>query len=233
MNTQNVYVILVILVATVFVGYLLYSDITNKNGSEKLSDSIDKQEKELIESTTNTAVLEETEESDTKNKEEESNLSQVTIPIPDLDRVIVIPETTHSSKKQEIIDRIHTLVGLLKENTQSYNEWIDLGALRKSIEDYEGARQAWEYASAIRPKNSVSFGNLGVLYGYYLQNPTLAEKNYLKAIENDPKLPYLYMQTADFYLEVLKDTKKAKNILEKGLIEVPGDEALKAALLNI
>ena len=161
------------------------------------------------------------------------NATAVSLVVPDLNREITFFSAYPEEQKEKISSQIKDILALLKQDASLFNEWLDLGLLRKAIGDYGGAREAWEYASAIRPQNSLSFSNLGVLYGYYLGNAALAEKNYLKGIENDPKLPYLYAQTADFYLEVMKNKEKAKNILEKGLKEVPGDEALKAALENI
>ncbi|MBI4130668.1 hypothetical protein HY468_05095 [Candidatus Roizmanbacteria bacterium] len=165
--------------------------------------------------------------------QEGGNQQAIAMAVPSLDRPVNIPESTPPTIKEEITAKIKELSEILKQDSNLFNEWLSLGLLRKNSEDYEGARQAWEYASAIRPKNSVSFSNLGALYGYYLQNLDLAEKNYLKAIENDPKYPYFYLQTADFYLEVRKDKEKAMAILQKGLEAVPGDESLKSGLENL
>ena len=96
-----------------------------------------------------------------------------------------------------------------------------LGVYRKIIGDYEGAREVWEYASAIRPQNSVSFNNLGELYAYYLKNNKKAEENYAKAIENDPSAIYIYRNFFDFYRYFAKDTAKARAILEKGIAANP------------
>ncbi len=154
----------------------------------------------------------------------------VSTPIPSLVREIRFPASLSAEQKESIGKQIAGIVALLKQDASLFNEWSDLGLLRKEIEDYEGAREAWEYASILRPQNSVSFVNLGVLYGYYLKDPVQAEKNYLKALENDPKLPYLYVQIADFYLEVMGDKSKARAIIERGIREIPGDEGLKSAL---
>lgn len=170
---------------------------------------------------------------ETKKVEIKDEVTAPKIKIPNLDRPLAFPSGTPVAQKEDLTKRINSTVALLKENPTLFNEWNDLGLFRKAIEDYTGAKEAWEYASAIRSGNSLSFGNLAVLYGFYLQEPLLAEKNYLKAIENDSKLPYLYLQAADFYVEVLKDKEKAIAILEKGLKEIPFDEALKSALESI
>lgn len=209
-----------------FIGYFIYTDM--KKGGGPTAIPIETNEEF---SQNNTSVAKEGVSVEIVKQEGES--VKITSPIPDLNRAINIPASTPHSQKEEITSKINALVALLKQDPDLFNEWLNLGLLRKSIEDYEGARQAWEYASSIRPQNSLSFGNLALLYGYYLKNPVLAEKNYLKAIENDLKLPYLYAQAADFYLEVLNQPEKAREILQKGLQMIPGDLGLQSALENL
>ena len=215
MNKQVLHSVLAVMVIiAIFAGYSFYGNKDEKN--EVIT------EEDIVPETQN-------ETQDNDNQVVPSG-NEVVSRIPNLDRPIVVPESTPPAIKEEIINKINGFVALLKQDPDLFNEWLGLGIYRKEIKDYEGARQAWEYASVIRPKNSVSFGNLGVLYGYYLQNGALAEENYLKSIENDPKLPYLYAQTADFYLEVMNNPQKAREILEKGLKAIPGDESLEAML---
>ena len=152
---------------------------------------------------------------------------------PDLARPVEFVGLFTPESKKQLTKQIKEISELLAQDSTLFNQWIDLALLRKTIGDYEGARQAWEYAGVIRPLNSLSFSNLGNLYGYYLKNPQKAEENLLRAIENNPKLTYSYIQTADFYLEVLNDRSKAKGILERGIVENPGEEGLKKMLENI
>ena len=73
----------------------------------------------------------------------------------------------------------------------------------------------------IRPRNSLSFANLGVLYGYYLKDTTKAEENFLIALEHEPSSDFLYFQAFEFYKYVLEDTGKAKGIMEQGIENIP------------
>ena len=160
--------------------------------------------------------------------------SKETMIVPSLDRLIPFTGGDFSPEtRKQITDLTNEIVALLKQDSNLFNQWSDLGLLRKSAGDIEGAREAWEYGSYIRPHNAITFGNLAILYGYYVHDSALAEKNFLKAIENDPKLSYLYSQLSDFYLDVLKDKTKARQILEKGLKEIPGDQNLKEMLERI
>ncbi|MDP3726129.1 MAG: hypothetical protein Q8R36_02940 [bacterium] len=174
-----------------------------------------------------------TQDTNKNNIETVGDKDKTIYPIPNLARPAQVPASTPEAQKNEITNKINIITALLRADPNLFNEWLDLGLLRKSIEDYEGAKEAWEYASLLRPKNSLSFSNLGMLYGYYIKNPLLGEKNHLKAIENDSKLPYLYMQVADFYMEVLNQPARAREILQKGLQMIPGDDGLENALNNL
>ena len=155
------------------------------------------------------------------------------IPVPNLDREILFPASTPPAVKERMVKEITDTISLLKQDSNLFNQWSDFGLLLKSINDYVWARDVWEYAAALRPKDSLVFTNLGNLYGYYLKEPEKAEKNYLQSIENDQKLPYLYVRTAFFYLEVLNDKEKAKNVIEEGIKNIPGDDELEEALVEI
>ena len=151
---------------------------------------------------------------------------------PTIDRPILFTDSTPKEMQESMRKEIGNIALSLKTDGTNFNNWMDLGLLRHTIGDYEGAREAWEYASALRPKNSISFSNLGNVYGYYLKDAAKAEKNLLQAIANDTKLVYLYMQTYDFYRDVLKDSVKAKGIIEKG-VAVTGDDQLKKFLTEL
>ena len=123
--------------------------------------------------------------------------------------------------KKIVTAKIQDLSSQLKKDSDNLENWLVLGVYRKTIGDYEGAKEVWEYANAIRPKNSISFNNLGELYAYYLKNNIKAEENYAKAIENDPSAIYIYRNFFDFYRYVTKDPAKARVILEKGIAANP------------
>lgn len=89
--------------------------------------------------------------------------------------------------------------GSLDVNPDTLDPWLQAGVIKKMIGDFEGARDAWEYASLIRPKNFVSFKNLGELYWNYLPDYSRAEENFRKAIENEPKFIDSYISLSELY----------------------------------
>jgi tetratricopeptide (TPR) repeat protein len=154
--------------------------------------------------------------------------------IPDLDRPITIREGLLLPKIEESTrSRIIALQDNLMDNPKSFSEWLELGSLRKLIEDYESARDAWETASIFAPENSLSYLNLGDLYGYFLKDNVNAEKNFLTAIDNNvEKITFPYVKTQQFYLDI-GEPEKAKDIIKEGLIVIPGNEELTNILSEL
>ncbi|TSD02992.1 MAG: hypothetical protein Athens071416_383 [Parcubacteria group bacterium Athens0714_16] len=145
-------------------------------------------------------------------------------PVPDLNRKIP------SGAMEDVKKNITFLSNELKINSGNFDSWIGLGSYRKTAGDYEGAKLAWEYASILRPRFSLSFLNLGNLFGYYLKDSKKAETNFLKAIEVEPTHTYSYISTANFYTEILNDKNKAISILEEGIKNNPNNPDLKLVL---
>lgn len=154
------------------------------------------------------------------------------LPIPtNLDRPILLkggnlPQDIREQTEERIIE----LSALLKENPDQFNEWIELGQLRKLIEDYEGAILAWDYAGLVIPTNAISYANIGDIYGYYLKDNEKAEENFAKAIENKPLFIQYYGQAALFQRDATGDIEKAKDIIRLGIKNNPFNEDLKLVL---
>lgn len=145
---------------------------------------------------------------------------------PELDRKVNFSTADDGSKLA-----IANISESLKTDKANLALWIDLGSWRNIIEDYEGAREAWEYATKLAPSASVAFGNLGFLYGYYLHDTVKAEQNFKIAIKNSPQDLFLYQQTFEFYRDVLKDNVKARALAEEGK-RITGNTAYFDQLLN-
>ena len=154
-------------------------------------------------------------------------------PIPDLDRKIIFPDDFPEDARQIMIDKIEEISQNLKNDPNSFSDWLYLGLNRKAINDYEGAKLVWEYATLINPNNFVVRGNLGDLNAYYLRDNQEAEKNYLKALDLGAGQTYLYFKTAEFYQLFLKDKQKARDIVQTGLKLNPNSSELQSLLNNL
>lgn len=144
------------------------------------------------------------------------------IPIPNLNRPINITGNLSEAEKKAVTAKIAEISSALKESPDLFESWLVLGIYRKMIGDYEGAREIWEYAAALRPGDFIPFNNLGDLYAYYLKDTKKAEEYFSKAVELSPNRVHLYQSFYDFYRYVMKDDAKAKAILEKGIAANPG-----------
>lgn len=225
-NQKNKIIAQVVIVITVLaLGYYFYSDY-KKMPEGAITDNPPQEENNA---TTSLEVIKDL----PAQAGGDANKEATGIPAPSLDRPIVYPAGMPAQIKKDNKSKISVIIDALKSDPSSFNNWIDLGLYRKLLEDYEGARQAWEYASLLRPQSPASFSNLGILYGYYLKDAPKAEKSFLKAIENDPKDINLYFQTYDFYKDVMKDLAKAKAIIETGLKNNPTDKDLESMLKEL
>lgn len=106
----------------------------------------------------------------------------------------------------------------------------DIGFIKQSLGDIEGAITAWEYANIIRPKNSLSFFNLANLYFYKTKDLKKAEKNYLIALENDRKDMNIVRNLYELYYLELKDNAKTEALLLSSLADNPDSADLTALL---
>ena len=119
--------------------------------------------------------------------------------MPDLGEEIKITAEMDDARKEQLINEINQTREDLKANSDSLQDWLQYGILLKSVGDYEGARDAWEYASSIRPQNSISFHNLGDLYHHNLKDYKKSEENYLMALENKPAQTFTCQNLYELY----------------------------------
>jgi tetratricopeptide (TPR) repeat protein len=125
-------------------------------------------------------------------------------------------------QRQQIYNSIGNYGQEVKDNPDNFNSWIRLGVLKKNIGDFEGARDAWEYASVIRPQNSLSYFNLGFLYWRYLKEFALSEKNFKISIQNKSDDASTYVGLSQLYFYSYESKKdQADDVLNQGLIANP------------
>lgn len=152
---------------------------------------------------------------------------------PSLEREIVIPEGFPADASRIVRQQIADLRERLEENPADYPSWLDLAINYKVIEDYEGAREIWEYVTLAAPMEPVSFQNLGNLYDLYLKDYEKAEARYKEAIRLAPDQAQTYMGLHELYRYSYKtDTNAAVEVLIEGVRAVtpPADFDLRVML---
>lgn len=131
-----------------------------------------------------------------------------------------------SQDQRDILrQRLADAAGSTDVNPDMLDPWLQAGLIKKMIGDYEGARDTWEYASLIRPANSISFKNLGELYWHYLPDFPKAEKNFQIAIANEAELFDAYISLSDLYrYSYTEKSDLADDVLLDGLSKNPKQE---------
>lgn len=156
-------------------------------------------------------------------------------PIPSLDRPITFgtDASLTTEVRQSITEKVKGLQADLKKDPSYLAGWISLGLYQKMAGDYAGAALSWQYAVRLDANTFAALSNLGDLYAYYLKDTPKAEMYYKQAISAAPQQGYIYFQFAIMYRDVVKDTTKAKAIVDAGLARLPQDQdllKLKASL---
>lgn len=125
-------------------------------------------------------------------------------------------------QKRDIYRDLENNGQAVKQNPNFFFGWIQVGLLKKVIGDYEGARDAWEYAGLIEPGNSLSFGNLGELYWRYLPDFPRSEANFKISLKNTPADIQSYISLSDLYYYSYKTKEElADDILLEGIAANP------------
>lgn len=139
--------------------------------------------------------------------------------MPPLRRPIVFSSAFPEEARVLMRQKIEASIAALEKNPRIFEEWMQLAILRKTVDDYEGAREIWEFLKTTNPQQAGPYANLAALYTYELKNPALAEQNFIEAIRKGPKELSVYRNAYDFYRYVQKDDLKAKQILQDGIKE--------------
>lgn len=135
--------------------------------------------------------------------------------------------------KEEYFKRFTMAANALKANPEAFNAWLDLGKVHKNLNQFEKARDAWARLGEVSPLNSISFGNVGDLYAWFLHEPEKGEQAYLQALKNEDDDINFYRNLAEIYDRLLPARRgEVRPLLEKG-IEAAGTPVEKAELLAL
>ncbi|PIT92535.1 MAG: hypothetical protein COU08_01815 [Candidatus Harrisonbacteria bacterium CG10_big_fil_rev_8_21_14_0_10_42_17] len=136
-------------------------------------------------------------------------------------------EQLTSDQLKQKKEKLKELEKTLQNDPNDREAWLEVGIIKKFFNNHQGAADAWEYGKNTIPILSTFYYNLGGLYGYELQMPEKAEENYLKAIEIDPTLEYLYTGLAEFYaVSNPSRGKDAITVIKEGLKSILESESL-------
>lgn len=152
-------------------------------------------------------------------------------PAPALVRSTDFSNTLTPEIKKIIISNLEKNIEAIKKNQNDIVSWIDLATQRKQLGDYEGAREALEYAKLLEPGNLVVWHNLGDLYHFYLKDYKKSEESWKRTIALKPDYVLGYYGLYELYKYSM--TEKASEIptlLKQGIEKNPDETGLKAML---
>lgn len=154
------------------------------------------------------------------------------VPVPNLKRDILFTDKNlTASQKEKITQDIEKVLAELKANSTQINSWLELGLLRESTGDYEGAKEAWVYITKVSPNNYIAYSNLGNLYQYYLKDNLKAEEYFKKALVIKPDYTLGYQNLYDLYtLSYKEKIDQVPVVLKQGLAKNPEDYNLNVIL---
>jgi len=119
-----------------------------------------------------------------------------------------------------------------EEINNDFRSWYRLGMVRKMLNDYQGAAEAWTKAGELAPTNSAPFANLADLYTYFLKDYNKAEQAYLQALNIFPTVDN-YRLFADFYrISAPNNQNRVEDVILQGLKVFPNNEDLLAYIAS-
>ena len=148
-----------------------------------------------------------------------------------INKPVVIKTAVSPESRKQAEEQMAAAGKIIRENYDYEPPWLELAAYRQVLGDFDGAIEALDFLSTIRPKGYVSFHNLGVIYGFYLKNYPKSEENFLKSIENNSQNIDGYMQLAAVYEYGFQNkTTAVIGLFQRGIAANPRETRLYITL---
>ncbi len=212
MTNKKTIGIVVLLIVAVIAAVFIYRDMRGdvNGGASTASDEKDTLKNMGIEPTGD-------------GKVEIVTIPEVKLPeAPALVRSTDFKNTLTPEIKMIVLARLDANIEALKKNPKDVQSWIMLGVNRKTLGDYEGARDAWGYAKALEPNNIVPWNNLGDLYHFYLKDYKKSEENWKRTIALKSDYIQGYSGLVDLYKYSMKENlEETPALLKDGISKNP------------
>jgi tetratricopeptide (TPR) repeat protein len=140
---------------------------------------------------------------------------------------------------EAMVKKINTDYQYLRDKVDfsEYDIWVDIANTKLALSDYNGAIEAWTYATNLNPISPLAYGNLANYYKSFAKDYEKAEYYYQLVAQKDP-IGYFfdYQAYAELYLSYLpRDPYKAELIMLDGVEKASPDRQIDyyAFLLNL
>lgn len=154
------------------------------------------------------------------------------VPLPEYREVFVCASSVPASLCTKLKLEAPALIQKIDANPGDAAAWVNLGAMRKLNQDYQGAAEVWIFVTKLQPGSPVAYANLGDLYMNFLKDYKKAEANYLLAIKYAADDANLYQNLFTLYTTTSYNPSPtaAEDILKKGIAVNQNAVNLRVAL---
>jgi tetratricopeptide (TPR) repeat protein len=144
--------------------------------------------------------------------------------MPDLTRGVHFSGNIPADVRTIIETRTAEIVARLKKDPTQGGDWFNLAIEYHQANDFDGAREVWEFLVGVLPDDTTSYDNLGKLYHFNLKEYPKAESYFKQSIALKPELITPYLELFDLYRYSYKqNTSAAVDIMTEAKNKFPGN----------
>lgn len=142
--------------------------------------------------------------------------------MPSLTREVTFTGTIPESFKATVKEKIDAIRARLEKDETRANDWYDLAVWYHTANDYQGAKEVWEFLIKANSKDATAYDNLGKLYHYALKDFPTSESYFKKSIGVNSESLVPYIELFQLYSDSYKtDTTLAVETLESAAKKFP------------
>ncbi len=152
--------------------------------------------------------------------------------MPSLDRAFVFPDHIPAEAHAGYLKKHNDTIAALRTNPSSIPDWFNLAIEYRTVGDYEGAVEVYEYVSAANPTEPISVRNLGEYYFHNVKDYVRAEEYYRRSIAIDSTMSVNYSDLHEMYRYATNEPEKAVQILEEGIKNIERNESIDLIIMG-
>lgn len=144
--------------------------------------------------------------------------------MPSLDYKVVFSASVPASVRPALSAKIEGFQKSLKEDPMRADDWYDLALWYHSANDFQAAKEVWEFLTRVVPNDTTAYDNLGKLHHFDLKDFPKAEEYFTRSITLNPDSPVPYLELHTLYRYSYKqNTTLAVDILETAAKHFPSE----------
>jgi tetratricopeptide (TPR) repeat protein len=142
--------------------------------------------------------------------------------MPNLDRGITFSKNIPEATRVALQKSVKATTDYLKKDPTVVADWLNLALYYFEGEDFDGAREVWEFTSQALPTDTTSLDNLGKMYHFNLHEYAKAEDYFKQSLAINPHVSTPYLELFDLYRYSYKtSTSAAIDIMKAAMVEFP------------